>query len=906
MTSSQGKLMKSQVHSLLIGLLCAAWAARVQAQYSCTTNNGAITITEYTGSGGTVLIPDTINGHPVTSIGAGAFQSANNLTNVTIPEGVVDIGEAAFYGCQFLAAVTIPNSVTNIGDSAFSNCSGLARLAIDSSVINVAGNAFYLCGSLTDIIIGSDVTDIGYLFSGDYVLGNMTNIAVNADNAVYSSLNGCLFDRNHTVLIQFPTGRGGAYVIPDSVTNIDTYAFQYCQNLTSITIPDSVTGIGEGAFEYCYHLTNMTIPNGVTTIGDGAFYHCAQLTNVALGSGVTNLGAYLFGECAQLPGVAIPTSVTRIGPHAFSKCTGLTGMALPEHVTSIEEGTFEYCYNLTSVNFGGSLTNLGIGAFYECGLTSVVIPDSVVSIGQYAFGFCSAITDLTLGRGVTRVDEDAFWKCFALATVTVNSGVITEMGPEAFSYCSSLTSLTLNSSVTNVENIRPLISHGVLTDITVNLANPVYASFSGVLFDKAETTLIQFPAGRTGSYVIPNGVVNIGASAFGGYHLESLTIGSGVTNFPPAILSDCFGLTNITVNSANTAFSSINGVLFDKAQNLLIRFPIARGGSYVVPNGVTKIADSAFANCSGLTLMTIPNGVSSIGTNVFFYCSGLTNVVFGSGLADIGDYAFFECWNLAALTIPNSVTNIGDYAFSGCSGFTGATLGSGLVHLGNQAFSQCWSLMNIIVSTANPDYRSVNGVLFDKSQKNLILFPPARLGGYVIPATVTNIEDNAFYGCALTNLIIGAHVARIGAYAMAYSYGLTSITIPGGLMTMGPHAFDSCLNLNAVYFMGNGPSDDGTAFEGANTGKNFVYYLPGTTGWNSSFGGLPTVLWDPQAHNAGMTAGGFGFDITGPANAVIVVEACTNLASPVWLPVSTNVLSSDGASSLSDSRFRSL
>jgi len=110
-----------------------------------------------------------------------------------------------------------------------------------------------------------------------------------------------------------------------------------------------------------------------------------------------------------------------------------------------------------------------------------------------------------------------------------------------------------------------------------------------------------------------------------------------------------------------------------------------------------------------------------------------------------------------------------------------------------------------------------------------------------------------------------------------------------------------CYSLTSAYFLGNAPPDDGTVFHSRQgTDPATVYYLPGTTGWGSTFGGVPAVLWNPQANTLSFTGGQFGFNLTGPTNAVIVIEACTNLSNPVWLPVSTNTLSGLGTSAFSD------
>jgi hypothetical protein len=153
----------------------------------------------------------------------------------------------------------------------------------------------------------------------------------------------------------------------------------------------------------------------------------------------------------------------------------------------------------------------------------------------------------------------------------------------------------------------------------------------------------------------------------------------------------------------------------------------------------------------------------------------------------------------------------------------------------------------------------------------------------------------------LTSVTIGNGVRRIGSAAFAGCYWLTSVTIPASVFSIGGFAFYDCTSLTAAYFLGNAPFDGGHVFD-ASYGSDpvIVYYLPGARGWGPFFSGVPTELWNPRASALGVFGGHFGFNITGPSNTVIVVEACTNLAQPVWLPVSTNVLYGSVASWFSD------
>ena len=246
--------------------------------FTYTSNGSGVTITHYTGSGGAVAIPDTINGLPVTIIGNNAFRNQFSLTSVTIPASVTSIGSDAFFDCISLASVTIPGGVTSIGDFAFYYCPSLTNVIICGSVTTIGREAFESCAGLTSVTIPASVTSIGD--GAFWYCSSLMAITVDAANAFYSSADGVLFNRSLTTLIQYPGGKAGSYLIPGSVTNIGDAAFVSCNNLTGVTIPGSVVSIGHDAFLTCYSLTSVTIPRSVTAIGDYAFRACISLRGV--------------------------------------------------------------------------------------------------------------------------------------------------------------------------------------------------------------------------------------------------------------------------------------------------------------------------------------------------------------------------------------------------------------------------------------------------------------------------------------------------------------------------------------------------------------------------------------------------------------------------------------------------
>jgi hypothetical protein len=248
-------------------------------------NKARTTLIQFPGGrGGSYAIPNS-----VIDIETAAFSYCTSLTSVTIPNSVTTIRYDAFAYCTSLTSVTIPNSVNSIWDQAFLNCTSLTNVTIPNSVTGIGALMFYNCTSLTSATIGSSVTIIGN--QAFYNCTSLTNFSVDAANSVYSSLDGVLFDKAQTTLIQFPGGRGGSYAIPNSVTTIGNDAFRGCTSLTSVTIPNSVTTIGGYAFYSCTSLTSVTFLGNAPAEGFSMFANVGPGATVFYYYGTTGWGA---------------------------------------------------------------------------------------------------------------------------------------------------------------------------------------------------------------------------------------------------------------------------------------------------------------------------------------------------------------------------------------------------------------------------------------------------------------------------------------------------------------------------------------------------------------------------------------------------------------------------------------
>jgi hypothetical protein len=391
-----------------------------------------------------IIIPESIKGKPVTSIGKSAFRYKGYLRRVSIPDSVISIGDFAFADCDDLKSVEIPDNVSSIGLSAFSDCESLRTIAVgamnpnfsavdgvlynhdktkliqypngaaaqDFTIPNgtttIGASAFNHSKNLTNVSIPESVTSIEEMAFSNCI--QIVAITVDGMNAHYKSINGALYDYGLSTLIQYPSGlKDKTYTIPNSVTAIGAGAFSGCSSLASVAIPVGVTSIGRYSFYGCNGLTDITIPDGVTHLGSHVFTECGGLSSITIPHGITSIGDYAFALCYGLDEVSIPNSVTSIGVSAFEGCGSLIDVSIPGSVTSIGSLAFYECYNLSNVTIYNGVTSIGSSAFFLCdSMDSITIPESVISIGGGAFYGCAIPGGVIFQGDAPTIGEDIF------------------------------------------------------------------------------------------------------------------------------------------------------------------------------------------------------------------------------------------------------------------------------------------------------------------------------------------------------------------------------------------------------------------------------------------------------------------------------------------------------------------
>ena len=824
--------------------------------------NGVLTIT------GTGAMADYA---AATATGAAPWSwyiDVSEIKSLVIEDGVTSIGSYAFYKCTGLTSVSIPDGVISIHGQAFYGCTGLTSLTIPASVVDMGSSAYVVDGFGT----GSIVWESG-----------VTSIDVDPENAVFASADGVVYNKEKTRLLICPQGRTGSFSIPSGVTEIADNSFYGCEKLTNVDIPNTVTKISGGAFIGCRGLTRVTIPESVTEIEGWSFQQCLNLKEIEFCHSATarlkfvsipNDGLKVFWQDRY---DTIETTVIVRNKDAVNPAISGYDWAGDNRTVTFKSRDDGSAIDIVAsgtcgaegdnlkwtLDKNGALTISGTGAMADFGS----------AMPQPWASYNTQIKTIVIENGAATIGHGAFAGCTGLSAVTIPDSV-TSIGMSAFANCTSMTRVMIPAGVTSIGNAEngvcnAFIRCSSLTAIDADPQNQSFASKDGILYDKAMETMLVCPGGKAGELVIPDGVKAVAAYAVVicgkltgvklpdsmttiGFHafescagLTQLTIPESVTSIGFCAFAYCDKLKEIEFCHSAKAALKFEGVEDLEPNSFYSAITTTIATTIIVPDADNinpAISGYDWANdCRTVTYKSREGG-SSDGIIASGFCGAegdnlkwtldkdgvltisgkgamakrggdgfapwdshatqIKEIVIADGVTTISVAAFILCSELKHLSIPASVTNINSLNDPSDDPYVGNAWCSTMVR-------GCSKLSAIDVDAANAKYSSKDGVVYTKDMTELLIYPQGKTGDFEIPDGVVKICEGAFDGYdgssnsvqrGLTKVTIPNSVKTIGADAFGGCTEFTQITIPESVTSIGRRAFSGCDKLKEIEF----------------------------------------------------------------------------------------------------------
>lgn len=806
---------------------------------SDVTSVGAYAFYGYTG-GLTVDMQDSA----VMSIGDYAFYDCQNLQTIYLPESIFSIGQYAFYQCSSLQEIHSLDLLTSVGDYAFYYCYSLTTFPFGSSSLTTIGDyAFTECCSFDTITFAPSITYIG---NSAFAASSLRSVTFEGSAP---EIHSDAFNSTCIDIYYDPNTDGWSEIINQNLygdiswhaiggSGESTLAVGTCgDNLTWTLTQDGVmtiSGIGRmyeyyGSdipwYSFADRIQAVVVENGVTSISREAFYGCTQLSQIYVDSSVYGIGVRAFdqtpwlssqpeglvyigkvlytykGTCPAVVSLAYDT--TGIAAMAFDDVQTLEQITLPSGVVEIGGWAFRNCTSLKTIHFNEGLRNIGNSAFTGCGgLTEIIIPDSVTLLESGAFGACTAATRLVIGDGLTALSTSAFYGCSALKEISFGNNLRT-ISNTAFTNCTALEQVILPSSVAYIYDKAFQGCTALQKIVMPNVSHIYYYAFSSCV----SLQQIEFPetlkliddgafnnCTSLNAIKIPNSVTSLGVGCFASCSaLTTVEIGRGVSRIDSQTFLNCTALTAIHVDPENEYYQSDEySVLHTKDMRTLILYPVGRIGGYTVADTVTLIRTAAFANCPGLTFVTLPDGLKTLEYGVFAECVNLKEVTIPDSVTTTYGGTFIRCTSLESVWLGDGLKEITATMFLDCTALKEIRLPKFLESIGGSAFENCNNLKNLDFPQT---LQLINFQAFYKCSSLEALY---------LPDSLTTIEYSAFQNCtALATVILPNNLKTISDNLFYYCRSLKTIVIPVSVQKINAYAFAGCSALATIKYIGS-------------------------------------------------------------------------------------------------------
>ncbi len=643
----------------------------------------------YRGEATDLIVPETFNSLPVTSIGSKGFLNNKKIKSIVLPNSIKSIGSSAFSGCSSLESISLSKNLTDILENTFLNCESLKIIEFPDNLQNINGNALLGCSSLEEIKFGKNIASLpNGVLSDCNSLKKLTIPFIGSNNASTSYL-GYLFGASSYSLnsdyvpetletlnltnldVVFPNSFYNCsyikeIVINDGIVSVGNSAFENCSSIKSIKIPDTVELMGKDCLKGCSSLESIEIPfvgkdtnqtefsedtlfgyifgyyyyenSYLVTIGNLPYYFPQNLKNVSINRG--NIFQQAFYLCKFIETVSIEKECEIIGDKAFYGCSSMTSIELPSGLLTIGEWTFMGCSSLVEIDIPNTVNYIGWRAFERCeSLTSFAFPNSITEIKNSVLCSCFNLKSVYIPYGVTSIDNYAFASCTSLETIIIPD-TVKSIGNCTFEHCHQVETLNFK----NVAEI-PYGAFGFCS-LLIDYDFSKVISIDGYAFRRC-TSLKKVIFGEE--------TISIGESAFEECTgLEEVIFSSSLKEIGKRAFYGCESLKSISIpNNVLTigeeCFCNCNSAT-----------------SIQLSNSLSKISGGSFRNCIAIESISIPDNVRTIENSAFSSCLNLKSIYFGKSLQRIESRAFIACQKLTSVVIPQSVTEISKDAFDFC------------------------------------------------------------------------------------------------------------------------------------------------------------------------------------------------------------------------------------------------
>ena len=711
-----------------------------------------------------------------------------------VPDGVTELAEKSFYGSA-LTSVQMPTSLRVISSWSFAN-SSLMNVVIPEGVDSIGICAFQHCHKLHTLQLSSTVRVAETMLGG--WCESFESYEVSPKNPYLCAINGVLYSKNMDWLMDYPEGKKEAiFTCEQGVKAIAPDAFTACAYLQNVRLAESVWWVSGRAFSQCKKLSFVKLPDGLYAIGDHAFERCPQLKEITLPAGIKQVGKDLFSEtylekliwnvtdCEQMQSNSFPAlkelvignQVKHLPEQFMANAKGLKVLRIPAGVESVGKGAFAGCVNVEEIywnaencadleeqNAESQVKKFIIGdnvkrlPAYLCAnmknLKQIAIPNSVKEIGAHAFLNDVNLTNISLGTSVETIGDNAF--AYTAVGRMVFPKSIQHCGKQLFDHCDKLNEVMwLPEDFTGFDEDNNLFYYK----------------------DKDKDQI---------TYDITR-------------QIKSIQFGDDVIRIPDAFCAHLASLNNIYLPAK---LQRIGYYAFGECSAIQ---------HVVMPSGVKVIESGAFFQCSALQSVNMSLALEEIGDYAFKNCQALNDIRLPFSLRKIGRGAFYSCYRLQYILLPAELEELAPEAFMFARSEHPVTIPAGLTNIGNMAFS-CLNAPEIIVDEKNPAYSSKNGMLFDKEKTVLVACTRQVSGKIKLPSSVREIAEGALAYSQIETVELPAKLEVIGANAF-YGSAITSIIIPKGVTLIKATTFQKCENLEVAKFKSRDTFIEPGAFE---------------------------------------------------------------------------------------------